>query len=73
MAYWLLWAGQTLNQNLTSKCAACMNLFMTLEHFLSHINKTYALSVNAWLNLSVTRRETFFFRKRSTVFQGHYT
>ena len=33
MASYLLWAGQSLNQNLNSKCVVCMKLFMTLDHF----------------------------------------
>ena len=33
MASYLLWAGQSLNQNVNSKCVVCMKLFMTLEHF----------------------------------------
>ena len=33
MASYLLWAGQSLNQNLNSKCVVCMKLVMTLEHF----------------------------------------
>ena len=47
MVCYLSWAGQSLNLNLNSKCVIRMKLFMTLEHFLSHINKTYALPINA--------------------------
>ena len=41
------WAGLNLNQNRNLECVIRMKLFMTLEHFLSRINKTYALPINA--------------------------
>ena len=47
MASYLLWAGQSMNQNLSSKCVVCMKLFMIFMTFLSHINKTFVLSINA--------------------------
>ena len=36
MTSYLLWAAQSLNQNLNSKCVVYMKLFMTLEHFKPH-------------------------------------
>ena len=46
MASYLSWAGQRLNRDLNSKCVIGMKLFMTLEHFLSLIKKTFALPIN---------------------------
>ena len=66
----LLWAGKSLNQNLKSKYVNRMKLFMTLEHFFSRINKTYALTINARLCRVIS---FFFLRKRLSMFQGQET